>query len=861
MRFTCTVGLLGFLSPLADAFNFGPAGFPGEDRAVGQYSGSPRTCHMSTGTYSTAGFGESESNLWPANMDLFNRWAARRKEKKPEEDEETEAAPPFELSLLSAEEQAVSLQRGLLRLSEMFGWCQSQADEAAIGACKEEMVGLTSYLSDVERLRVEVATEVAYQAHMGQYRKSGDAFITHPMAVARILAGLKMDADSVVAGLLHDTVEDTRLSFEDIEQQFGHTVRRLVEGETKVSKLPERVAAFNQTVVGMSPPTAAFRKQAENLRHMLLAMSEDWRVLVIKLSDRLHNMRTIGSMAPHKQERIARETMELFVPLAHRLGLWEIKCELEDLCFALLHPVDYTYAKQLVDKFTLMTGHTPEVLEGQRQALEKTLQERFSDEVTGLTVQLKHKPLYSVWRARQRSNSTLLSLQDVVAFRVVFCEATKEGEENRRDDEFEKMQREKALCYTLLEAVHSVLPPKSPLRVKDYISIPKSNGYASLHSIVLLSGYPCEVQIRTASMDRKAEYGVAASWLQRYRSQRASCMRLPWLMEVQKEAEAVREDLGDMEYTASVRSCLEGTIGRRFVFTSQGTILDLDGNAAVRDAALELNNDKKERVVMTKVNGKLVGMNHPLQNGDVVTIMTSPYALEEPDQEEKVTEGSAAESKQLEGATSEGQAQPGFFVGKVHVQVVESGKVWPWSLVGSGEGEEYEDSWWDENMPPPWQQQQRIQVMGERSPKSLVPMRASSADSTAQMMPPEKGDMRWYREAEVKHARLAMAVLSLWAGAEVVNILGVGTGHQHSSLLERFAATSPLQAFVFIGAVGLMETAYGVWRGALSANQQSEMRSNDEINRGRAAMLLCLALSVETISTGTDSLAHMLGLF
>eukprot|EP00611_Tribonema_gayanum_P021794 TRINITY_DN4260_c0_g1_i1.p1 TRINITY_DN4260_c0_g1~~TRINITY_DN4260_c0_g1_i1.p1 ORF type:complete len:368 (-),score=152.35 TRINITY_DN4260_c0_g1_i1:4-1107(-) len=363
-----------------------------------------------------------------------------------------------------------------------------------------------------------------------------------------------MDCDTVVAGLLHDTVEDTCLAFEDLQQQFGDTVRKIVEGETKVSKLPGRVADYNDTAIAEQPlraqGTPAYDKQASNLRHMLIAMSEDWRVLVVKLADRLHNMQTIGAMPAHKQQRIARETMDVFVPLAHRLGLWEIKCELEELCFPVLDPLAFKKVQQLVQHRAVYTRHTPEVLEAERARFENVLLSHpllcGAHAPSQLRVAVGAKTLYDVHRALQRSARGFFDVHDVVRFTVTFDGACEKGVAGSGDIasptssstygvsgkhgevsacEYEAAQRDKALCYRVMEAVHAVLQPTSPPRVKDYIAFPKNNGYTSLHTTVFLLGYPIEVQIRTTWMDRVASTGVAAGWLGR--EHKGFSMRLP----------------------------------------------------------------------------------------------------------------------------------------------------------------------------------------------------------------------------------------------------------------------------------------------------------------------------------------------
>lgn len=481
---------------------------------------------------------------------------------------------------MTPDEQLSHLNRGLLQLSATFGWCVTDAEAVELDMFNSRVLEEAAYLTPEEQNWVGVAIQVAYHAHQGQLRKSGEPFIMHPVEVMAILAGLRMDAETLVAALLHDTVEDTRLAFEDIETQFGSTVRRIVEGETKLSKIPGRVSAFTASDYEMGESTAQQRaegaKQADNLRHMLIAMSKDWRVLVVKLSDRLHNMRTLGAMPQHKQVRIAQETMGVFVPLARRMGLWDIKTELEDMCFRTLHPEEHERVTNLLLLRSASTGHTPEVLEAERLRLEQVLGRTavLEGRATSFRVTVGVKPAYTVWRSMARNGGVLGS---VLEFKVSFSLHPKPGPDGIVRSSFENSERERAACYGLLESVHGLLEPVSPPKVEDFIAVPKPNNYRALHSSVLLKGHPVEVQILTDDMDRVAKFGMAASQVAR---SFGNPKNLPWLAELQTSAEACALGCGDT-YSANVRDSLTRAQERRFVFDPQGKILDLAGNATV----------------------------------------------------------------------------------------------------------------------------------------------------------------------------------------------------------------------------------------------------------------------------------------
>ncbi|HLR46259.1 MAG TPA: RelA/SpoT family protein, partial [Deinococcales bacterium] len=347
----------------------------------------------------------------------------------------------------------------------------------------ESLQAETAYLGEPDSGRLVEAFELARDAHDGMRRRSGEPYIVHPVAVTALLAEMRLDADALIAGLLHDTVEDTDVTFEQIEEQFGQAVRRIVEGETKISKLAVRVYED---------------EQSENLRQMLLAMVGDVRIIIVKLADRLHNMRTLAAMPADKQQRISRETLEIFAPLAHRLGISHIKNELEDLAFMYLEPERYRQLERQVK----MRHVEREAFLTDSLGL---LQERMQAEGLEFEVSGRSKHLYSIHRKMIRDGKNLDQIFDLMAIRAIIKSGA--GDTELREDLLEQ-----ALCYRALGIVHNLWTP-IPGRFKDYIAVPKPNGYQSLHTTVIgLQGQPIEVQIRTSRMHGVAEFGVAAHW-------------------------------------------------------------------------------------------------------------------------------------------------------------------------------------------------------------------------------------------------------------------------------------------------------------------------------------------------------------
>ena len=460
---------------------------------------------------------------------------------------------------------------------------------------------MVSYLGTEQVAKIYDALRVAYRAHRGQTRKSGEPFIIHPVEVAMLLAGLKMDGPTVKAGLLHDTVEDTELTFELVEDMFGTVVRSIVEGETKVSKLPK--IAFSDYA----------DEQAENLRQMFVAMTDDYRIIIVKLADRLHNMRTLRHMKPEKQIKISRETLDIFAPLAHRMGIWQFKSELEDIAFMYLYPQEY---KRLNRKLEKHKEQFEQALEKGQEMLRKRLNidPTLRDQAAEVQVSGRMKEIYSLWHKMEtKGERNLDRILDVVALRVVITpKSNPQDYENETD-------RGVWLCYHVLGLVQHLdgFQPV-PTRVKDYISFPKPNGYQSLHTALILNGQKIEVQIRTKMMHQVAEYGMASHWA--YTDEKRSGKDLyntPWLASIK---EWQNEKLNSRDFVDSVRSELLGK--RVFVFLRNGKILNLARGSTALDAAFQIHTQVGLSMHGVEINGRPVPISYELQNGDVVSILT-----------------------------------------------------------------------------------------------------------------------------------------------------------------------------------------------------------------------------------------------
>ncbi len=442
---------------------------------------------------------------------------------------------------------------------------------------------ITEYLPPQEVKRVEAAFVLAKQAHEGQMRSSGDPYITHPVAVAGILANMRMDHETLMGALLHDVIEDTNYSKEDLAGEFGEVVAELVEGVSKLDKIQFR---------------SKKEAQAENFRKMMMAMVEDIRIILIKLADRTHNMRTLGSLRPDKRRRIARETLEIYAPIAHRLGIHEIKNELEDLGFQAMHPMRYRALSSAVKQ---ARGNRKEIIENTREEVVSRLQEKgIKAEVIG-----REKHLYSIYRKMKNKELMFNQIMDIYAFRVVV-----ESVDN---------------CYRVLGSMHGLYKPIEG-RFKDYVAIPRTNGYQSLHtSLVGPHGIPVEIQIRTGDMDEMADKGVAAHWSYKetdsHQSTTSQTRARKWmqsLLELQQSASS------SFEFIDNVKADLFPD--EIYVFTPEGKIIELPMGATPVDFAYAVHTDIGNACVGVKVERSNYSLNKPLENGQTVEIITSPRA-------------------------------------------------------------------------------------------------------------------------------------------------------------------------------------------------------------------------------------------
>ena len=437
-----------------------------------------------------------------------------------------------------------------------------------------------------ERLElVEHAYAFAERAHEGQTRRSGDPYITHPVAAAEIVAGLQQDANTVAAALLHDVQEDCGVTPEELKREFNAEVAKLVDGATKLEKVDWRAPGADGV-------------QAENLRRMFLAMAEDVRVVIIKLADRLHNMRTLDFQSEEKRRRIAQETMDIFAPLAGRMGIWQIKWELEDLAFRHLEPDKYREIAQLVAaKRTTRERYIAQV--------EKILSEELERHGLKAEVKGRAKHIYSIYQKMQRyaaEGKTFDQIYDLLALRVLVNTV--------------------ADCYTALGVVHGLWHP-IPGQFDDYIASPKETTYQSLHtSVMCLGARPLEVQIRTYEMHRLAEYGIAAHWRYKEGAKRdgRDLERMAWLRQLLEW----QRDLGSSSSEEFVEGIKTDIFRDQvFVYTPKGDIKDLPAGATPLDFAYRIHTDLGHRCIGAKVNGRLVPLNYTLQNGDMVEIITT----------------------------------------------------------------------------------------------------------------------------------------------------------------------------------------------------------------------------------------------
>jgi GTP pyrophosphokinase len=454
------------------------------------------------------------------------------------------------------------------------------SDETTPQTIIDEILSRTTYLGDI-RDKIMLAYEVANKYHEGQTRESGEPYILHPLSVTSLLAELKVDLPTLQAAILHDLLEDTQIKTETLKEKFGMEVLMLVQGVTKLSKVQFR---------------SSKEQQLENTRKMLLAMANDIRVVLIKLADRLHNMRSVEVFRKDKQRRIANDTMEIYVPLASRLGIYRIKWELEDLCFRYLEPdIYYDMSKQVQMK------------RSEREQLIQEVMERLNQELTSDEIKYeisgRAKNLYSIYKKMIAEDKGLPEVFDLHAVRVLVDDIP--------------------TCYRVLGYVHSMWKPL-PGRIKDYIAVPKTNGYQSLHTTVIGPwGNPVEIQIRTYQMHQDAEFGIAAHW--KYKEGKMDYspnydQKLTWLRQLLEWQSEIKPS---EEFVERVKSDLFSD--EVLIFTPKGDIINLPVGATPVDFAYRIHTDVGHSCIGAKVNGQIVSLSYKLNTGDRVQIMTSKH--------------------------------------------------------------------------------------------------------------------------------------------------------------------------------------------------------------------------------------------
>jgi RelA/SpoT family (p)ppGpp synthetase len=445
---------------------------------------------------------------------------------------------------------------------------------------------LGSYLDPEQSNYVKRAYFFAEQAHFGQLRRSGEPYVTHPLAVAGILADMHMDHQSLMAAMLHDVIEDTGIEKSAIGTQFGPTVAELVDGVSKLTQMEFE---------------SLEEKQAENFQKMALAMAQDIRVILVKLADRLHNMRTLGVLQTTKARRIARETLEIYAPIAMRLGMNNVRMEFEDLGFSALYPMR---ASRIDAALRNARGHRKELVEKIRHQIETTLEQEGHD----VTVMGREKHLYSIYKKMKSKRKSFSEIMDIYAFRIIVDSVD--------------------TCYRVLGCIHSLYKPV-PGEFKDYIAIPKANGYQSLHTVLMgMHGVPIEIQIRTRDMEEMANNGIAAHWLYKSDGQSANGSHARARQWVQGLLEMQQRAGNSLEFIESVK--IDLFPDEIYVFTPKGRILELPRGATAVDFAYAVHTDVGNSCVACRINRRLAPLSEPLQSGHTVEILTAPGARPNP---------------------------------------------------------------------------------------------------------------------------------------------------------------------------------------------------------------------------------------
>ncbi|KKO52264.1 RelA/SpoT family protein [Paenibacillus sp. DMB20] len=457
-----------------------------------------------------------------------------------------------------------------------------------------------AYIKEPDLLRIREAYEFAEQAHHGQVRKSGEPYILHPLAVADIVVNMQMDTLSIIAALLHDVVEDTTVSLEEIRRKFGDTCAMLVDGLTKL----ERIQFGSKE-----------EQQNENYRKMFIAMARDIRVIVIKLADRLHNMRTLKYQSEESQRRISHETLEIFCPIAHRLGISAIKWEMEDIALRYLNPQQYYRIANLMHK-----------KRAERERYIDNVIDRIKEKLDEMGIQAdlsgRPKHIYSVFNKMSVKNKQFNEIYDLLAIRIIV--------DNIKD------------CYATLGIIHTLWKPM-PGRFKDYIAMPKANMYQSLHTTVVgPNGEPTEVQIRTVEMHRTAEYGIAAHWA--YKEGAGGNGNFDNKMTFFREILELQHEAKDAsEFVESLKMDFFSDLV--FVFTPKGEVIELPAGSVPLDFAYRIHTEVGNRTIGAKVNGRIVPLDHQLKTGDIVEILTSKHSYGPSQDWLKIAQSSHARSK------------------------------------------------------------------------------------------------------------------------------------------------------------------------------------------------------------------------
>ncbi len=478
-------------------------------------------------------------------------------------------------------------------MAELLDYSKNKSPEELFS---ELLTMFQSYDDDPKHIEtLKKAYEVAYKAHQGQYRCSGEPYITHPLHAAKILARIRMDISTIVAALLHDVIEDTPLTYEDIKREFGKTVADLVEGVTKLTA----ISASKEKGEKSSKKKSKLDNQAKNLRKIFLAMAKDIRVIIIKVADRLHNLQTLDGIPNiEKRKFIARETLEIFAPITGRLGMWEFKWQLEDLAFSHLEPEKYKKMVKLVaQRRKEREQMVKEVMDTLREKLKKS-------GFKNVHIEGRPKHLYSIYQKMHKKNRPLSEIYDLTAVRVIV-------------DTVEE-------CYQVLGIVHSLWMPFQD-RFKDYIAMPKSNNYRSLHTTVYGPGnQPVEVQIRTWEMHRINEYGIAAHWAYKEGAKDVDVDMFgkiyPWIRRIldwEGESKDAREYIENLKL-----DLLESEV---LVFTPKGDVIDLPAGSTPIDFAYRIHTEVGHHCIGAKVNSRIVPIEYKLKNADIVEILTSKH--------------------------------------------------------------------------------------------------------------------------------------------------------------------------------------------------------------------------------------------